>query len=281
MTSGGVQALEENRKDQDPVRDYYNRTSDNEWERLQRHKIEFWTTLRALEEFIEADSSVADIGGGPGRYAIELTQRGHEVVLVDLSEANVELARQKAAKHGMEFEAVQGDACDLEFLTDEQFDAVLLMGPLYHLVSKPRRERAVKEALRILRPGGVLFAAFITRFAFILDFLKRNPAVLLEYSEGKLNQLLETGISRPTGSGGFTHAYFVDPWEVVPWLEGLGVQTKRFFAPDGFISMVEPKLYDCGVEVQKAWANFCYEWGTNPSAWGTAEHLLYVGRKPN
>lgn len=78
------------------VEAYYDASSQYEWDRLDRHKMEYATTWRAMQEFIPPRSSILDVGGGPGRYSIALAQTGHRVTLLDLSAKNVAFARQKA-----------------------------------------------------------------------------------------------------------------------------------------------------------------------------------------
>ena len=101
------------------VESFYDRISQDEWTRMDRHRMEFRTTLRAMSEFIPPRSTILDIGGGPGRYSIELAKAGHRVTLLDLSSQNVELARQKAREMGVEIATfVHGNALDLSRFAD-------------------------------------------------------------------------------------------------------------------------------------------------------------------
>jgi SAM-dependent methyltransferase len=112
---------------------------------------------------------VADVGGGPGRYTHWLADLGYQVVHRDLMPLHVaQLQRARAA--GVNVDSALADARDLD-LADASVDAVLLLGPLYHLVERADRLRALTEARRVLRPGGVLLAAAISRFASLLDGL--------------------------------------------------------------------------------------------------------------
>src|SRR5512137_2170335 len=118
------------------IQNFYDENVQGEWERLgSRHRTEFAVTLRALREFLPpAPAQVIDIGGGPGRYALSLADQGYGVTLVDLSEANLAFAREKAHETGIRLEGVfQANALDLSAFPAESFDAALLMGPLYHL----------------------------------------------------------------------------------------------------------------------------------------------------
>ena len=152
------------------VEEYYNCQYD-EWGRLTRHRIEYEITKKVLNEYIEDNSEVLDIGGGPGRYSIFLAQNGHKVTLVDLSEKLVEQAEENAAKAGVVIQKfIRGNVLDLEtILPNKSFDAVLCMGPLYHLLEEDERKEAINQCLKLLKPGGILIVSFISAYAPIVD----------------------------------------------------------------------------------------------------------------
>jgi ubiquinone/menaquinone biosynthesis C-methylase UbiE len=151
--------------------------------------------MRALLDHLPpAPSRVLDCGGGPGHYAIELAGRGYEVILFDLSAGSLRLAQEKAAQAGVALAGCeQGTATDLSRFPDDAFDAVLLMGPLYHLLEEEDRLQALVEARRALKPGGFLFTAFITRYAVPRWAAVHEPSWPLEKPE-RLETLLSTGV---------------------------------------------------------------------------------------
>jgi ubiquinone/menaquinone biosynthesis C-methylase UbiE len=262
------------------VESFYDRSPQDEWDRMDRHRMEFETTLRAMREFIPPHSAVLDIGGGPGRYSIELAKAGHRVTLLDLSSGNVELARQKACDMGVQVdEFIQGNALDLSRFADATFDAVLLMGPLYHLVEPSDRDRAILEALRVLAPGGVLFASFITRYAVYVDLLDLDPGLIARYAR-TYERLMSTGVHIPTEQNpGFTDAHFIHPMEIEPLMSGHGLATLRLAVAEGLIAPVESAVNALPADLFEAWVDVCYRLGTDPVIWGAGQHMLYVGRK--
>jgi SAM-dependent methyltransferase len=116
---------------------------------------------------------ILDVGGGPGAYSVWLAGRGYDVRLLDPVPLHVDQARAAAASTGVPLDAAIGDARRLAD-ADSSADAVLLMGPLYHLTERVDRVAALSEARRVLRPGGVLMATGISRFASLLDGLSRR-----------------------------------------------------------------------------------------------------------
>jgi SAM-dependent methyltransferase len=153
-----------------------------------------------LRDLPESPSVVADIGGGPGRYALWLAGRGHTVEHRDLMQSHV--AQVAATAHGRVRSAV-GDARDLD-LPDASVDAVLLLGPLYHLRQRADRIRALSQARRIVRPGGPVFAAVISRWGLRLDGILAHR-IYLQYPHitGLCDTIERTGDMPPLSPGGF------------------------------------------------------------------------------
>jgi SAM-dependent methyltransferase len=181
-----------------------------------------------------APARIADVGGGPGDYAAWLAGLGYDVDLLDLVPLHVEQARERFRREGLTVaRAEQGDARRLPF-EDGSKDAVLLMGPLYHLPERVDRIAALREALRVLRPGGTLVAATISRFASLMDGyfggLIEDPAFV-----AILEQDLATGRHRnPTENPFyFTSAYLHHPDEVVSELADAGFAQVELFAVEG------------------------------------------------
>ncbi len=262
------------------VETFYDGYAEAEWDRLDRHRMEFVTTLRAMDEFIPPKSSILDVGAGPGRYSIELAKASHTVTLMDLSSRNVELARKKAREQDVEIsEFVCGNALDLSQFGNSSFGVVLLMGPLYHLVEPSDRDLAIDEALRVLKPGGLLFASFISRYAVYLDLLKSDPGLITRYAR-TYERLIKTAVHIPDEQNpGFTDAYFVHPKDIEPLMSRHGLTTLRLAVAEGLIASVESSVNALPDEAFEEWAEVSYRLGTDPVTWGAGENMLYVGRK--
>lgn len=260
------------------VEDYYDQNAQDEWERLTRHRIEFQVTLQALSEFLlPPPARLIDIGSGPGRYAITLAQRGYRVTLVDLSSGSLAMARQKATEAGVELEGfIHANALDLTSLPAESFDAALLLGPLYHLHKLEDRRTALEQARRLLRPDGLVFASFITRFAGFRDAAVHGYSFVLDhpaYSE----KLLATGIH--DNGEGFTDAYFAHPDEVIPLGERAGFTTLRLMGCEGILAGHEEYVNSLSGADHDFWLDLNYRMAQDACLLGASDHLLYIGRK--
>jgi S-adenosylmethionine-dependent methyltransferase len=260
------------------VENYYDQNAQEEWNRLERHKIEFQVTMRALSEFLPAaPAKVIDIGGGPGRYAISLAQLGYPVTLVDLSNSSLELAKQKAVEAGVELDGfIHANVLDLSSFPDADFDSALLLGPLYHLHKLEERRTALEQTCRLLKPGGLVFASLITRFAGFRDAAVHGYSFVLDdpaYSE----KLLATGIH--DNGIGFADAYFAHPDEVIPLGESAGFTTLRLMGCEGILADHEEYVNSLTGADHLFWLEINYRMAQESCLLGASDHLLYIGRK--
>jgi S-adenosylmethionine-dependent methyltransferase len=264
------------------VRMYYDRDPQHEWERAERHRTEFAITGKALEAYLPPPPArLLDCGGGPGRYAIALAQRGYSVTLFDLSPENLAYARQQAQTAGVALQACDlGNAVDLKRYPDGSFDAVLLMGPLYHLLELEQRQRALQEARRVLCPRGVLFAAFINRYDWHIRAASHDP--LLPLHEAKSSEaILHTG--KLVARGDQLHefvAYFTHPSEVSPLIWSAGFEHLETLNLEGLIGGCEGEVNTLQGEAWETWLAINWQAAREPSLFGASQHLLAVARRP-
>ena len=187
-----------------------------------------------------APAKVFDVGGGTGPYARALTDKGYEVHLLDPIPDHIDAARQSNAKDASLASAEIGDARKLPW-GKEKADVVLLLGPLYHLPDPADRSKALGEAHRVLRPGGSLFAAGISRLSIPFDGIKGAPTgrpqkpLPLRSGLRLLADVLRSGrYSNPTGDVNmFTTAYMHTPAELAREIEAGGFGVQRIHATEG------------------------------------------------
>jgi ubiquinone/menaquinone biosynthesis C-methylase UbiE len=181
-----------------------------------------------------APAVVFDIGGGAGVHAFQLAQRGYRVNLIDPVELHLEQARSHASVSGIALASIAlGDARKLDIASGIA-DAVLLLGPLYHLTDYLDRIQALREARRILKPGGVLFAAAISRFASLIDGLSSGFFQDAEFREIVARDLASGQHRNPTSNSlYFTTAYFHRPEELASEIREAGYEEIRVLAVEG------------------------------------------------
>jgi S-adenosylmethionine-dependent methyltransferase len=264
----------------DKVRSYYDANADLEMDRLTRHQLEFAVTKRILAQYLPPHAVVADIGGGPGRYAVHLSRSGHAVTLVDLSGACVDLAVSEATKNGTRLDqAIVADARDLTVLSSNHFDAVLCLGPLYHLQQEIDRRRVINECLRVLKKGGIAFFAFISKYGPITHTVKNSPESIAQRASS-LKSFIHDGMQSVADSSvGWTDAFFIDPLQLHEIMMQFKVTECGIFGLEGMVAQSEYRIYELGEKITEAWADFLFETGQERSIVAASEHVLYVGRK--
>lgn len=143
--------------------------------------VEFLTTMRYIEKYLKPGDRICEIGAGTGRYSHALARRGYRVDAVELVEHNIEIFRQNT-RPVENVSVIRGNALDLSAFLDDQYDITLLLGPLYHLYNEADKRQAIREALRVTRAGGVIFAAYVISDGCLLDEgFKRGSIPVAEY----------------------------------------------------------------------------------------------------
>jgi len=258
------------------VREYYNANVQSEWNRIDG-RPEFLLTCRMLDRYIKPGDKVLDVGGGPGRYSLYLAEKGCDATLLDLSPENVAFAAERAAEQGLAVKAITGDARKADKMVDGQFDHVLIMGPLYHLLEESDRITAVNAALRLLRPGGILYASFINLFAGMIYFMKQAPGYIVNDSE---TVFLNDVIERKSYAGdAFTKAVFTEQSEILPFMARFPLEKLHLFGQEGIISPCEGSIMSQSPEIVGAWLDICEGLWEREDLLNWSEHLMYVGRK--
>jgi len=258
------------------VEDFYNRSADQEWNRLERHRTEFSVTMKALSEHLPSvPANLIDIGAGPGRYSIELAKNGYQITLVDLSMVSLDLAKEKASLVNIKFkDVIQQDATDLSRVSDKSFDGVLLFGPLYHLIDVEKRRNAILEAKRVMKQNGVLFATFITRFAPFRDSaVKQTDWVTNDHEYAQ--KVLSSG--KHTEGKQFPNAYFAHPDEIQPLMEDCGFATISILGVEGIVAGHEDEVNKLRGSDWEKWVDLNFRLGMEPSLFGASDHILYIG----
>ncbi len=253
-----------------------------EAERLARGEgaLELARTKELLARYLEPRSAIADVGGGTGIYADWLAGSGHRVELVEPVRAHVKGARALAGEPPR-FGVQLGDARDLPF-ADGSFDAVLLLGPLYHLGEREHRLSAIREAARVCRSGGLLFAAVICRYAGLFRTLRdgtfESPSVFAnvrdEVCDGRR-------VPEARRTSAFPDAYFHLPEELRDGLTDGGLTVEAVLGIEG-PGVLVPDLerrWEIG-QVRESLLRAARDAEADPRLIVVSAHLLGVARKP-
>ena len=242
--------------------------------------VERAITLRWLERLAPANAEVAEIGVGGGIYSEYLARKGCRLRLVDVSARLLDAADSRLRAAGLG-ECIAGvhreSATRLDSLPAGAFDAVLMLGPLYHLCALEARRQAVAEASRILKPGGVLFAAGINRLSYLRDFFRLFPHVVLE-RKAFHEQYLGDGNLDPEHAPpiGFAH---LSTGAEFRGLFATGFEELALTGVESFSTEWQSTLDHVAPAEAEAWLDLIERTGQTAEGLGVSDHFLYVGRK--
>lgn len=136
-------------------------------------QVEFLTTIRFVEKYLKPGMKILEIGAGTGRYSHYFARKGYVVDAVELVETNIEGFKAKTLTNE-NVNIVQGDAVNLSMLKDSEYDIVLHLGPMYHLTAETDRKSAISEAIRVSKPNGKVFMAYIMNEMTVINYFFRN-----------------------------------------------------------------------------------------------------------
>ena len=228
-----------------------------------------------LERFLpDPPARILDVGGASGVYAHWLSGRGHQVDVVDPVALHVEQAQALGVR------ATLGDARELR-AADDSFDAVLLLGPLYHLPERPDRIRALTEATRVVRPGGVVIAAAISRYASFFEGFFRDLVDESGFTEMIREDLHDGRHHNPDNHPRrFTTAYFHLPQELSDELAAGGLTPETVLPVEGMLGWA-PGIADrlADDEQRELILDLLAGIEGDPALLAATSHLLAVGRK--
>jgi S-adenosylmethionine-dependent methyltransferase len=257
----------------------YERGVEDEDARLVLHQLEYDLTWRYLTRYLPPAGSILEIGAGTGRYTLELCKRGYSVTAVELSAALLQRCQQRLEVEGLhgQVQLVVADARDLHMVVSTAFDAVLLMGPLYHLVFEEDRRQAVRQAADRLRSGGLLFSTHLSRSGVFGDLMRRIPEWIERGEE--VRSLLDYGRRSDNQPRGGFRGYFARVSEIRPLHEARGLQTIVLAGVEPAISADDESYNQLQAPRRDLWLNLLEEVSSDETTVGASRHLLYVGRK--
>jgi ubiquinone/menaquinone biosynthesis C-methylase UbiE len=264
------------------INTFYNSTQ-METDRLGQHvfQLEKVRTQEIIQGYLMPSMTIADIGGATGAYSFWLHDMGHKVHLLDAAEFHIETATKISISENKPLASISlGDARQLPY-DDEQFNMVLLFGPLYHLQEKNDRIKSIAEARRVLKKNGVLLAATITRYASLFDgfwegFID-DPAF-----ENIVNQDLEDGnhfnpVNHPMY---FTDAHFHTQEEIKEEFTASGFSEISSIAIEGFGWLVPDFTKRWNVEDSRSkMLQYIKQTENDPIMIGISAHIMTIAIK--
>lgn len=233
--------------DFDKIKEYYNVfNEDNRLMKDNSGKLEFEMTMKRLKKHLPKSATILDLGGASGAYTFPLANDGYKIYLADLSEKLIQQAKEKLIERPNEniISCDVVNAIDLSIYDNEQFDVVLLFGPLYHLLEEKERNQCIREVHRVLKKDGLIFASFIPYLSgsiAIVDRYFRHPE---QVNKDNLKEVFSSGKFNNSSEKGFQEGYYPTSNEIEQLFENHSFQKVSIFSIRGFGYEKEDEIYN-------------------------------------
>lgn len=235
--------------------------------------VEYITTMKYIEKYARPGMHILEIGAATGRYSHALAQKGYQVDAVELIERNIDIFKQNTIP-GEHVSITQGNAMDLSLFESNTYDITLLLGPMYHLFTTEDKLKALSEAIRVTKKGGIIFAAYCMSDASILSY---------GFIRGQIHNLVEKGMVN-TG----TFDTFSNPWDIfalhrkedIDRLRGnFNVTQLHFIASDGFTNYMRETIDNMDDSTYEIYLKYHFATCERPDMVGRSHHTLDIFRK--
>ncbi|MFB5089372.1 class I SAM-dependent methyltransferase [Psychrobacillus sp. PGGUH221] len=256
---------------------FYNQISEETRLDAKHRNIEFLTTEHCISKYIKKRKlRILEVGAGTGKYSFHFSHKGHDVTALELFPSHVEQMGEKLSqtRESIKLNPVQGDAKDLSDFQDGSFDMVLCLGPLYHIRNVSERLQCISECLRVLKPNGFLFIAYINKFAAYLQNINSDKEYLQIPFEDMANNQKEFGFERDI-------FFFTSPEEIEKEFKHFkeSAEVIENSATDGLAYLMRDRLKSFTEEEYNIFFQNFLKMKNERSMLGSSLHGLLIGRK--
>ncbi len=256
----------------DYLKEYYE-SYDEDGRLASRHGyVEYFTTMHFIQKYLQPGMNILEIGAGTGRYSHALARMGYEVDAVELLEHNIEIFKANT-QEGENIRIMQGNALELDF-EDEGYDITLLLGPMYHLFNREDQLQALSEAVRVTKPGGLIFVAYCMADASVLSH---------GFIKGMIHDIMEKCMVDPE-----TFKAFSKPWDIFELYRtedieelraSFPVESLHLLASDGYANHMRQTLANMDEEAYRIYLKYHLATCERRDMLGTSHHTLDIFRK--
>ncbi len=243
-----------------------------------RHgSVEFLTTMRYIHRYTFEGAKILEIGAASGRYSHALALEGYEVDAIELVQKNIDIFNSKT-QPGEKITVRQGNALDLSFIADESYDITLLLGPLYHLYTQEDKLKAMNEAIRVTKKGGVIFCAYCLCDVSILRYC---------FVKGHIHEVLENGLLKigELNLGEYTYKVASRPEEIFEIVRKedidalvaqLEVERLNYVATDLYTNHIPETIDKLDDKTFEIYLNYHYFLCERPDMQGLSHHSVDI-----
>ncbi len=254
--------------------DYYNKFNEDKRLTTRHGQVEFITSMKYIHEYIDKSKSkeeikILDIGAGTGRYSVALANEGYDVTAVELVRYNLGILKKKNSS----VKAIQGNALRLKRLPNDEFDVTLLFGPMYHLFGFEDKIKALSEAKRVTKPGGVILAAYCMNEYSVITYAFKEKHILECHKQGRLSDTFQT-LSGPEDLYDYMRLEDINKLN-----EAVGLERIKIISPDGPANYIRPFLNQLSDEEFELFVQYQLSTCERMDLIGAGAHTVDILRK--
>ena len=252
---------------------YYGNYDEDGRLRSRHGMVEFLTTIRYVERYLQPGMRILEVGAGTGRYSHALARQGYRVDAVELLEHNIDIFRQNMLPNEP-VTVTQGNAMDLSAFASDTYDMTLLLGPMYHLFTKDEQLAALSEAIRVTKKGGIVVVAYCMGDASVLSY---------GFVRGKIHEIIEKCMLDPV-----TFNTFSNPWDIFELYRKENIDALRgrfpvtqlhFVATDGYTNHIRDVVDSMDDKTYEVYLNYHFATCERPDMIGYSHHTIDIFRK--
>lgn len=255
------------------LEDFYNDYNEDDRLISKYGQVEFLTTMRYINKFLEEGMRILEVGAGTGRYSIAMAEKGYQVDSIELIQHNIDVFKSKVTKkHNIKIR--QGNAIDLSCYNDETFDITLVLGPLYHLFNENDKKQALSEAIRVTKKGGVIFTAYCMNEATIISWGFQNGNIIKGLESGIVDKNTFKCLANPSM---LFEMYRKE--EIDALMSEYQVQRLHFVATDLLTNHMREVINEMNNKMFEAYLNYHFSICEREDMIGITHHSLDIFRK--
>ena len=251
---------------------YYNKFCEDKRLTRRHGNVEYVTSMKYIHKYLEdmpAKAKILDIGAGTGRYSVALANEGYDVTAVELVKYNLGILKQK----GSSVKAYQGTALNLKRFEDNTFDLTLLFGPMYHLCTMDEKKKALSEAVRVTRSGGIILVAYCMNEYSILTYGFKQNHIKELVEQGKLTDTFRV---IPSKEDLYDYVRLEDIEEIN---QSQDVERIQIISADGPANHMRQILNAMDEETYELFIQYHLATCERPELLGSCEHTVDILRK--
>ena len=256
---------------QEVLSNYYTNDCEEDTRLESKHgKVEFIISTNYIDKYLKPDSKILEVGAGTGKYSLYYADKGYDVTSIEFVQNNLDILKSKM-KPNMNIRAEQGDALDLSRFNDNTFDITLILGPLYHLFNYDDYNKCIDEAIRVTKPNGKIFFAFLTNDSVVIGW------VLRKHNFDKKGISFDDKFEMTKNLDELFSTFYVDEFDRI--MLNKPVNKLHMVATDGLSLHLKEFVDELTDEEFNEWVNYNLLSCERHDLQGYSNHMLYICEK--